>query len=150
MYDVDYSNIFSPVTKFTSVCLFIFVVVSRNWSLQLDIVNVFIHGDLNEEVYMEQPPEFVAQVEYDKVCHLRRSLFGMKQSGHDLFDKFSEVAHEFWLNKSVTFFLSSTWSQQLKLCFLSAMLMIHYMWWLCKISCLTSFFHTKLNTKDLG
>ena len=52
-----------------------------SWPLyQLDIKNVFLHGDLVEEVYMEQPPGFVAQGESGLVCRLRRSLYGLKQS----------------------------------------------------------------------
>ena len=47
----------------------------RSWPLfQLDIKNVFLLGDLAEEVYMEQPPGFVAQRESGLVCKLRRSL----------------------------------------------------------------------------
>ena len=46
-YGVDYSDTFSPVTKLTSVCLFISLVASYDWDLhQLDIKNVFLHGDL--------------------------------------------------------------------------------------------------------
>ena len=60
-YGVDYSDTFSPVAKLTSVCLFISLVASYDWDLhQLDIKNVFLHGDLQEEVYMEEPPRFVA------------------------------------------------------------------------------------------
>ena len=40
----------------------------------------FLHGDLAEEVYMEQPPSFVAQRESSLVCKLRRSLYDLKQS----------------------------------------------------------------------
>ena len=47
----------------------------RSWPpFQLDINNVFLLGDLAEEVYMEQPPGFVAQGESGLVCKLRRSL----------------------------------------------------------------------------
>ena len=53
-YGVDYSNTFSLVDKLTSVRLFISLVASYDWDLhQLDIRNVFLHGDLQEEVYME-------------------------------------------------------------------------------------------------
>ena len=80
-YGVDYSDTFSHVAKMTSVRLFISLVATHNWDLhQLDIKNVFLHGNLQEEVYMEQPLGFVAQGEIEKVCHLRKSLYGLKQS----------------------------------------------------------------------
>jgi len=51
----------SPIAKMTIVCLFFAMIVIRHWSLhQLDIKNVFLHGDLEEEINMEQPPSFVA------------------------------------------------------------------------------------------
>ena len=68
---MDYSNTFSPVAKLTSIRLFISLVATHGWDLhQLDIKNVFLHGDFAEDVYMEQPPEFVAQGEIGRVCHL--------------------------------------------------------------------------------
>ena len=58
---------------------------------QLDIKNVFLYGDFAEEVYMEQPPGFVAQGEFGLVCILRRSLYGLKQSPRVWFSRFSSV-----------------------------------------------------------
>ena len=49
---------------------------------------------------MEQPPDFVAQEELDKVCKLRRSLDGLKQSPRAWFGRFSEVVQEFGMQKS--------------------------------------------------
>ena len=78
-YGVDYSDTFSLVTKLIYVRLFISLAASYDWDLhQLDIRNAFQHGDLQEEVYMEQPPGFVAQGEIGKVCRLRKSLYGLK------------------------------------------------------------------------
>ena len=55
-YGVDYSNTFSSVAKLTSIRLFISLATTHGWDLhQLDIKNAFLHGDLVEEVYMEQP-----------------------------------------------------------------------------------------------
>ena len=58
-YGVDYSDTFSLVAKMTYVRLFIST--THNWDLHhLDIKNAFLHGDLQEKVYMDQPPRFVA------------------------------------------------------------------------------------------
>ena len=61
-YKVDYSDTFSLVAKLTSIRLFISLGASYDWDLhQLDIRNAFLHRDLQEEVYMEQPLGFVTQ-----------------------------------------------------------------------------------------
>ena len=54
IYGVDYPDTFSFVAKMTSVWLFISMAATYNWDLhQLDIKNVILHGDFQEEVYME-------------------------------------------------------------------------------------------------
>ena len=74
---MDYSNTFSPVAKMTFIRLFMSLVATHGWDLhQLDIKNVFLHEDLVEDVYMEQPPGFVAQGEIGRVYRLRKSLYG--------------------------------------------------------------------------
>ena len=110
-YDLDYYDTFSPVAKIASVRLLLSMVVMRSWLLfQLDIKNAFPYGDLVEEVYMEQPPGFVAQGESGLVCKLRRSLYGLKQSPRAWFSRFSSVVQEFGMIRSTTdhsVFLSS-------------------------------------------
>ena len=49
---------------------------------------------------MEQPPRFVAQGEIRKVCHLRKSLYGLKQSLRAWFGKFSQAVEKFGMQKS--------------------------------------------------
>ena len=67
-YGTDYPDTISPIVKMTYVWIFISLTATHNWDLhQLDIKNVFLHNDLQEEVYMEQPPGFVAQGEIEKV-----------------------------------------------------------------------------------
>ena len=95
-YGSDYYDTFSLVAKIVYVCLLLSMVVMRSWPLfQLDIKNAFLHGDLAEEVHMEQPPGFIAQGESGLVCKLRRSLYGLKQSPRAWFSQFSSVVQEF-------------------------------------------------------
>ena len=49
---------------------------------------------------MEQPPGFVAQGEIGRLCRLRKSLYGLKQSSHAWFGKFSQAVEEFGMQKS--------------------------------------------------
>ena len=82
---------FSPVTKISSIRLLSMAAV-HHWPLfQLDIKNAILHRELEEEMYMEQPPGFVAQGESGLVCRLRRSLYGLKQSPRAWFGRFSNV-----------------------------------------------------------
>ncbi|RVW65211.1 Retrovirus-related Pol polyprotein from transposon RE1 [Vitis vinifera] len=96
IYGCDYGDTFSPVAKIASVRLFLFMAAMCHWPFyQLDIKNVFLHGELLKEVYMEQPPGFVAQGKSGLVCKLRRSLYGLKQSPRAWFGRFSSVVQEF-------------------------------------------------------
>ena len=47
----------------------------------MDVKLAYLHGVLNEEIYMEQPEGFIAKGEANKVCRLIRSLYGLKQAG---------------------------------------------------------------------
>ena len=74
-----------------------------SWPLyQLDIKNVFLHSDLAEEVYIQQPPGCVAQGESSFVCKLRRSLYGLKQSPLAWFGHFSSMVQEFGMARSTS------------------------------------------------
>ena len=52
--------------------------------------NAFLYGDLTDSVLMEQLPGYVAQEE-DRVCRLKKAIYGLKQSPIAWFEKFSQV-----------------------------------------------------------
>ena len=152
-YGVDYSDTFSPVAKLNSVRLFISIAASQQWMIhQLDIKNAFLHGDLEEEVYLEQPPGFVAQGEYGKVCRLKKALYGLKQSPRAWFGKFSKEIQAFGMNKSEkdhsVFYKKSAAGIILLVVYVDDIVITgndH-----AGISDLKTFMHSKFHTKDLG
>lgn len=80
-YGIDYEETFSLIAKISSVRVLISLAARLGWPLyQLDVKNAFLHGDLNEEVYMEQPLGFVAEGESEKVCRLKKAIYGLKWS----------------------------------------------------------------------
>jgi hypothetical protein len=66
------------------------VVVSRGWHLrQLDVQNTFLHGNLEEDVYMRQPPGFEDKSMPNYVCKLDKALYGLKQAPRGWYSKLS-------------------------------------------------------------
>ncbi|MCO5588521.1 hypothetical protein L7F22_042478 [Adiantum nelumboides] len=70
-YGIDYEEMFALVAKMATVRAVIAVVAAKCWILhQMDVKNAFLHGDLQKEVYMEQPPGFQDTGHLDYVCNL--------------------------------------------------------------------------------
>lgn len=76
---IDYDLTFSPVVKYATIRVVLFLDLSKGWVMhQLDVNNAFLHGHLNETVYMHQPLGFRDPLHPDFVCRLKKSLYWLK------------------------------------------------------------------------
>eukprot|EP00253_Pinus_taeda_P022944 PITA_22944 len=86
---IDFHEIFSPVVKIVSIRIVLALVALLDLEFQqLDVKTAFLHGDLDEEIYMEQPEGFVQHRNEKFVCRLKKSLDGLKQSPRQWYKKF--------------------------------------------------------------
>ena len=77
--EIDYHATFSPVIKPTTIRFVLAITVHFHWPIrQLDVSNAFLHGFLDEEVFMEQPRGFVDDTKPGYICRLYKSLYGLK------------------------------------------------------------------------
>ncbi|CAJ2645756.1 unnamed protein product [Trifolium pratense] len=92
---VDFNEIFSPVVKMSSIRTVLGLAATLDLEVeQMDVKTVFLHGDLEEEIYMKQPDGFQVKGKEDYVCRLRKSLYGLKQAPMQWYKKFESVMSE--------------------------------------------------------
>ena len=78
---IDFDEIFTPVVKMTSVRTILSLVAVEDLHLeQLDVKTTFLHGDLEEEIYMHQPQGYEVKGKDNLVCRLKKRMYGLKQA----------------------------------------------------------------------
>nr|GEV72910.1 retrovirus-related Pol polyprotein from transposon TNT 1-94 [Tanacetum cinerariifolium] len=85
---IDYNEVFSPVVRHTSIRVIISLTACEDYELeQLDVKTAFLHGNLEETIYIRQPPGFEERMG-NKICLLKKSLYGLKQSPRQWYKRF--------------------------------------------------------------
>ncbi|GJV21539.1 retrotransposon protein, putative, ty1-copia subclass [Tanacetum coccineum] len=83
---IDYNEVFSPVVRHTSIRVILALTACKDYELeQLDVKTTFLHGNLEEVIYMRQPPGYE---QGNKVCLLKKYLYGLKQSPRQWYRRF--------------------------------------------------------------
>ena len=101
-YGIDFTDTFSPVAKINTFRVLLSLDANLDWPLQqFDVKNAFLHGELFEEVYMDLPPGCMTpKVHFRKVCILKKSLYGLKQSSRAWFGRFTKSMRSFSYHQS--------------------------------------------------
>ncbi|KAH9684612.1 DNA (cytosine-5)-methyltransferase 1B [Citrus sinensis] len=99
---VDFNEVFSPVVKYSSIRLLLGLSTYHDLDLeQMDVKTAFLHGSLDEEIFMAQAEGLIEKGSEDNVCLLKKSLYGLKQSPRQWYLKFDEfmISHGYCRSK---------------------------------------------------
>ncbi|KAK4386673.1 Retrovirus-related Pol polyprotein from transposon RE1 [Sesamum angolense] len=78
---IDYTETFAPVARLDTIRALIAIAANKKWKIyQMDVKSAFLNGYIDEEIYVEQPPGFIAKGSEEKVLRLKKALYGLKQA----------------------------------------------------------------------
>ena len=98
---IDYNEVFSLVIKHSSIQILQALVAHYELDLDhLDVKTAFLHGDLDEKIYMSQPMSFKTVGKENIVCKLKKSLYGLKQSPRQWHKHFNSFIRGKWYTHS--------------------------------------------------
>lgn len=86
-YGIDYGEVFAPVARWDTIRTILSVAACKSWNVyQLDVKSAFLHGELVEDVYIEQPEGYEKEGD-NKVYKLKKALYGLKQAPRAWYSK---------------------------------------------------------------
>ncbi|KAL0448776.1 UNVERIFIED_CONTAM: hypothetical protein Slati_1434000 [Sesamum latifolium] len=93
---VDFEETYSPVAMAKSIRILLAIAAWYNYEIwQMDVKMAFLNGFIEEEIFMDQLEDFTAVGEEKKVCHLQRSIYGLKQASRSWNTCFDEVIRSY-------------------------------------------------------
>lgn len=88
---IDYTEVFAPVSKYTTLRALLAIAASADWELhQLDIKTAFLNGTLTETIFIEQPPGY-NNGDPTMALRLHKSIYGLKQASRTWYETLAEV-----------------------------------------------------------
>jgi len=86
VHGIDYDETFSPTTRFTTIRMLLQKAVNESLHLhQMDVKGAYLNAPIDKDIYVQQPPGYELTDESNRqlTCHLKKSLYGLKQSGRN-------------------------------------------------------------------
>jgi len=97
---VDFHDTYAPVTRTESLRILLDIAAAEDWEIhQIDIKTAFLYGELEEEVYMQQPQGFEEQGKENWPMRLRKAIYGLKQGGRQWNKKLDAVMKSFGFSR---------------------------------------------------
>ena len=88
---VDFEETYAPVSKISTIRTLIAYAVNKSMYIhQMDVTAAYLHGKLDETIFMKQPPGFEISGQENKVLKLKKSIYGLKQSGRNWYKCLTE------------------------------------------------------------
>jgi hypothetical protein len=92
---IDFEETYAPVARMEAICLLLAYACSKNVKVyQMDVKSSFLNGELEEEVYIEQPEGFQLSENTDYVCKLKKALYGLKQASRAWYSKLDKYLQQ--------------------------------------------------------
>ena len=99
---IDFDKTFAPVARMEAIWMFLAYACSRKIKVyQMDVKLAFLNGELEEEVYIEQPEGFLLSQKEDYVCRLKKALYGLKQAPRAWYSCLDGYIHQRGLKKGI-------------------------------------------------
>ena len=99
---IDYKDTFSPVSKKDSLRIIMALAAHFDLELhQMDVKTAFLNGNLDEDIYMEQPEGFAKKGNEHLVCKLKKSIYGLKQASRQWYIKFNNTITSFGFKENI-------------------------------------------------
>jgi hypothetical protein len=92
VYGLDYNETSSPTIRLSSLRFILALAAQNDWNFEvIDFANAYLNGDLDEVIYMRQPPGFEVPGKENQVLRLKKALYGLKQAGRQWYQKVYEL-----------------------------------------------------------
>ena len=92
---IDFEETFAPVARLEAIRMFLALSSFQNFKVfQMDVKSAFLNGDLEEEVYIEQPDGFILGNDPNLVCRLKKALYGLKQAPRAWYYHLDKYLHQ--------------------------------------------------------